>query len=142
MILPAPGNAQKALGIAFAFKAAARQKPHGGFVARQAGSLNAVQPQRAEAMGHGGTHRLGHVTLAGKGFADPIAEACGVGVAAPDVDEAQAAHERPVMAAENEIAIGFVVPRQIATPAHPGAKRRRGEFRFAPARLPGLKKGA
>ena len=142
MILPAPGDFQIGPGIAFALEAATRQKPQGGLVVRQAGGLDAMQPQGAEAMIEDGPDRFGHEALTGKGLADPVAEAGGIGITTADIEQAHPANQHIVGTVEDKIAIGLVGPRQRPAAPHALAEGSGREVALPPGRLPGFQKGA
>src|SRR5882724_5821332 len=136
MILPAAVDAQILAGIAFLAKADLGQEAAAGGVVGQAGGLDTVQAEAVEDEQHERLQRLGHIALARIGLADPIAEIRGLGDAAADIAEIDAAQQGMVVAAEDEEAVAAVFmpfERGLAQAAAKGRPRQRVD---GPGRLP------
>src|SRR5438067_4759531 len=102
MVLPEPIDAQILAGKPLAAESGLLQKPDRGDVGRNAGRLDAMQPQRAEREGQDGCDRRRHVPLPRIGRAHPIAETASLSATAADVGEREASNEAVVALAEDK----------------------------------------
>src|ERR1700688_1043558 len=102
MVLPHPGDAQVFAGESFASKPGFLQKADRRGIGGNAGSLDAMQPQRLEGERQGAGDRRRHVSCARMGRAGPIAEIAGLGTSAPDIGERQTADQNAVELAKYE----------------------------------------
>ena len=100
VVLPDAVDAEIFARVAFAHEAGIFQQPDRGRVGRDAGGFQPVQPQRGEGERDQRAHRRRHEAVAHIRKPHPIAEAAGLGDAAADIGERQAADERAVGAAE------------------------------------------
>src|SRR3546814_12696541 len=91
VILPFAADAQISAGIALLAEAGLEQKPPARGVAGQAGRLDPVQAQLAEAESQHRSQRLGHEAVACVALADPVADGGRLGHPTPDVREADSA---------------------------------------------------
>jgi hypothetical protein len=102
----------------------------------QAGGLEPVQAQLVE---HEGQHRaqgVGHQALAGIGLAHPIADRSGLGDAAANVAEIDAADQAAAIVEEDEQAIGLARPPFADLLAQPAAEVVTAQRVVWPGRFP------
>src|ERR1035437_9778018 len=137
MILPYPIDAQIVARIALALKAGLLQQADRGGIARNAGRLQAMQPQRPEAERDQSAHRRGHVAFAGERRAGPVADAAGLRDTAADIGKREPADQRIVFAAKDQEGIGEIVAQVLGIALEPPAERAAREIVGGPSRLPG-----
>src|SRR5690348_13969295 len=128
MVLPRAVDAQVLARIALAGKAAALEQADRRGVGRDAGRLDAVQPQRAEGEGQDRLHGRRHVAGAHIGLAHPVADAAGLRDAAPDARQGEAADQHVVLAAEDEERIGLVGAPILSIALEAAPERAAGEI--------------
>src|SRR5205085_744929 len=108
MVLPEPVDAQILAGKSLATESGLLQKPDRGDVGRNAGRLDAMQPQRAECEGQDGRDRRRHVPLPRIGRPHPVAEAARLRATAANIGEREATNEAVVALAEDKERVGEV----------------------------------
>jgi len=108
-------------GKAFAPKSGLLQEADRGDIGRNAGSFDAMQPQRLEGERQEAADRRRHVSPARMGRARPIAEIAGLGAAAPDIGERQAADQNVVVLAKYEERIGEIAALVLGVALDPAA---------------------
>jgi len=125
MILPDPIDPQIGPCVAFPDKSRPFQQFDRGFIMRQAGSFDPVQPERGEGVdGHcpdGG----GHQALPGVWRADPISERPRLHNAALDLPESEASRKHIIVTKDKE-RVGFVVGDLLMVPADTTPERGAG----------------
>src|SRR5882724_11427389 len=94
MVLPFTLDAEILPGVAFLLKAGSDQQRTAGNIARQAGGLDAMEAQAIEREIEDERQCDGHVAPPSEGFADPIAQARGLGDATPQIGQADPADQR------------------------------------------------
>src|SRR5277367_307045 len=97
MVLPFAGDAEIFAGIALLLEPGPGEKRAAWDVARQAGSLEPMQPEAFEGKIDDERQRRCHVALPCKGLANPVAQARRLRNAAPNIRQAYAADQRLVM---------------------------------------------
>src|SRR5215831_21394167 len=97
MILPFSLDAEVLSGVALLPKSGSCQQRLAGNVGRQTCGLYPMQAQPVKGEVEYERQRRGHVALPRKGLADPITEARGLGDAAPQIGQADAADQGLVM---------------------------------------------
>src|SRR5690242_10135102 len=94
MVLPLAVDLQVGAGITLLLEAGAEQHGAARNIGRQAGGLDAMQPQAVERKIEHQRQGVGHKALARERLADPIAEAGGFGDTAAQVGQADPARQR------------------------------------------------
>src|SRR5882672_5910561 len=97
MVLPFALDAQILPGIALLLKAGSDQQRSARNIARQARGLDAMEAEAIERKIEDERQCDGHVALPCEWLADPVAEACGVGDATPQIGKADSADQRLVV---------------------------------------------
>src|SRR6266851_1997512 len=126
VVMPRAVDAQILAGIALAREAGALEEADGSRIGRDAGGLDAVQPQRREGEGQDRLDRRRHMTAAHEGLAHPIAETAGLGDAAPHARERQPADQHVILLAEDEEGVGLVRAPILGIALETAAERRAG----------------
>src|SRR5262245_39762543 len=105
---------------------------------RKAGRFEAVQPQHVEREGQYAAHGMGHVTPPRVRQADPVTDRGGLGDAAPDVADREAAKQRVVVAKDEE-RVALVLAQLTLILAQATPKRRARQLIAGPLRFPANK---
>ena len=128
MVLPDAVDAQIFARITLANEARVFEKADRAGIAGNAGGFEAVQPQRAEGEWNDGAHRRGHVAVAGKWQAHPVAEAARLSDPAPNVGERQPADDRVVRVANDQEGIALVAAQVFGIAPDPASERAAAEI--------------
>src|SRR5437016_8574594 len=136
MVLPFAIDLQIAAGKPFLLEARLDEKGLGRFVCREAGGLDAMQPQGLKDERQERANGVLHIALAREPFADPVAERAALRDPPPHIRERAAAKEGIVLAAKDEKSVGRIVARFMRIPLQPPAEGAFGELITCPLRFP------
>src|SRR5262249_36705315 len=112
----------------------------GRLVVRQAGGLQAVQPEIVEDEGQDGAQAVGHQSLPGIGLAHPVSDRRGLGDAAADIADVDAAGQAAALVGENEQPVGLARPPFAGLLAQAAAEMIAPQGILRPGRFPGGEK--
>jgi hypothetical protein len=140
MVAPFAVDAEIGPGQPLAFEAVALKEARRSDVCRDAGGLQPMQPQIRERKAHRRRDRTRHIAAARIGRAHPVAEGRGLGDAAADASDRDAADQRMIALAEDHERVGLVARHFLGLAAKSAAEGAAGEVVRRPGRLPGDKK--